>query len=231
MDILLNIRRDLVVKSLLANAKTKDELNAILSKKETYALVVDGLCRIAENDGDFIYAAHPRIKELEKFIHEKFDMAENYTLGEKEEFVLEYLKPFLNLSSKVVYSKKSEYEYSCLSYLGLSVEENSYKNFIQLVKKEFDILVSQYYTDDLQSRIYLERSPSFLLMSNELIRSYGANLPSELLAYMEVIIKGGTKDRLLDHMYNKSYKKLQTKTLNNIRRVQGIIEENKVLSK
>ena len=231
MDVLFNIRKDLTVKALLVNAKTKEELNVVLGKKETYALVVDALCRIAENDRDFIYSINPRIRDLENFIREKIDTAEFYNLGEKEELDLEYLKQILEFSSKEIASKKRNYEWNCVELVRGYREENSYKNFIQLVKKEFDILVSQYYTDDLSSRVYLERSPSFLLMANELIRSYGTGLPSELLAYMESIIKGGSKDRLLDHMYTKNFTKLQSKTLKNIRRVAGIIEENKVLSK
>lgn len=231
MDILLNIRRDLTVKCLLANVKTKEDLDTLMSKKETYTLVIDALCRIAENDKEFIYCISPRIKQLKSIIQEKIDAAENYNLGEKEDLVLEYLNQILECPAKEMKYKKSGYEWKCIELFKAYREENSYKNFIQLVKKEFDILVSQYYTDDLESRIYLERSPSFLVMATELIRSYGDELPSELLAYMETIIKGGSRDRLLDHMYTKNYKKLQAQTLKNIRRISGIIEEQKVLSK
>ena len=231
MDILLNIRRDLTVKCLLANIKTKEDLDTLMSKKETYTLVVDALCRIAENDNEFIYCISTRIKQLKGIIQEKYDAAENYDLGEKEELVLRYLNQALAHSSKEIWENKVCYEGKCIELISPYREENSYKNFLQIVSKEFDILVSQYYTDDLASRIYLERSPSFLVMANELIRNYGASLPEELLAYMKVIIKGASKDRLLDHMYTKKFSDLQSKTLKNIKRVSGIIEEQKVLSK
>lgn len=231
MDVLLNIRKDLTVKSLLANVKTKEDLDLLMSNKETYALVLDALCRIAENDKEFICCISTRIKQLRSIIQEKFDAVENYNLSKQKEIVLEYLSQTLEYSSKEIHNKKVSYEWLCIEPIKSYREENSYKNFIQIVTKEFDILISQYYTGDLESRMYLERSPSFLVMVNELIRSYGTSLPSELLAYMEIIIKGASKDRLLDHMYTKKFKELQSKTLKNIRKVSGIIEQEKVLSK